>query len=632
MIKKITSENNYCFKNGGIELSNLEKYNFIFGRNGSGKSTISKLLINNRESDTVEWTGEKCGIHVFNSEFIESNMQEDLRGIYTISKNNINIKSSINEKENEKEKLILENNRIEEEILNQKKEINQKKESSKNELWLRYKKLCEEIKYAHNQQSKDKVFTEMENIGESKNMTIEKTSLIKRWEILSSANIVEKEKIVLFNFNNLLKIEYETKKLLTESYVGSENLEIAQKIKGLNSEQWTFQGIEFLKKTENKCPFCDSQINEILINELNQLFDKTYKIANENIINYENVLNEINIKFSNYIETLKNTKQLDDAAHKNSLLITESINCMISYLKSKKTDLTTSIKCDFSLDELISNFQENICSINEEINKYNNIILNKKNEKLSFLKDLWIILYNENIDFLKEHFSSIERIENLIKDNAEKNDTNLLSLENCNKLIEDLNRNYSDIKETCDEINKILKAENFYSFNLKINEKNEGFKIVRENGELANKSLSEGERSFLMFLYFYVMICSAKEELIVFIDDPINSNDNYVMTVVAEMIKKMYQLKHVKQMFVTSHNLFFFGRIINSKMLRDRNSNNSEPNKEINSTFWKIQKNESVSKILNISKGQFKTHYEELWHQVFNENNAKFVENSARRI
>ena len=72
--------------------------NFIFGKNGTGKSTIARTIL---EGSALEWnspTDESLtDIQVFNEEFIEHNIlsTDDMPGVFTISEEDIEIEKEI---------------------------------------------------------------------------------------------------------------------------------------------------------------------------------------------------------------------------------------------------------------------------------------------------------------------------------------------------------------------------------------------------------------------------------------------------------------------------------------------------------------------------------------------------------
>lgn len=89
MIKKIYIGNIATYI-PGVEFE-PKKINFIYGANGTGKSTLSKVLSNEISSSecNIEWnTGTKEDVIVYNKGFVEKNFQNDiaLKGIFSMEK------------------------------------------------------------------------------------------------------------------------------------------------------------------------------------------------------------------------------------------------------------------------------------------------------------------------------------------------------------------------------------------------------------------------------------------------------------------------------------------------------------------------------------------------------------------
>ena len=77
--------------NGPIseKLSDLKKVNFVYGSNGTGKTTIARLIANEAVYPrcTVKWSGEvPLETMVYNRDFIENNFNQsdELKGIFTL--------------------------------------------------------------------------------------------------------------------------------------------------------------------------------------------------------------------------------------------------------------------------------------------------------------------------------------------------------------------------------------------------------------------------------------------------------------------------------------------------------------------------------------------------------------------
>ena len=104
--------------------------------------------------------------------------------------------------------------------------------------------------------------------------------------------------------------------------------------------------------------------------------------------------------------------------------------------------------------------------------------------------------------------------------------------------------------------------------------------MVRPDGNIAS-DLSEGEKNFLAFLYFYCLVQGSStsegdsRRKIVIIDDPVSSMDSNSMFIVCSLIRNMIEVcrnnadnrdpvadgNYIKQMFILTHNAFFHREI-----------------------------------------------------------------------
>ena len=78
----------------------LRKLNFIYGANGSGKTTISKILKSPESygNCSLDWTtGDHEEIVVYNRPFVSKNFEEneDLLGIFTLGEDSIAVQHEI---------------------------------------------------------------------------------------------------------------------------------------------------------------------------------------------------------------------------------------------------------------------------------------------------------------------------------------------------------------------------------------------------------------------------------------------------------------------------------------------------------------------------------------------------------
>ena len=86
MIKSITIRDVACYDHEGVTFDKLAKVNLIFGGNGTGKTTLSRVLedAGQYKSSSVEWEGEPVDVLAYNRDFRERNLQQDIPGVFTI--------------------------------------------------------------------------------------------------------------------------------------------------------------------------------------------------------------------------------------------------------------------------------------------------------------------------------------------------------------------------------------------------------------------------------------------------------------------------------------------------------------------------------------------------------------------
>ena len=89
MIKKIQIRNVATYGDSPVELDNLKKINFIYGANGTGKTTISNVISDcvSYQDCALSWQGGvPLESFVYNRDFMERNFNQsdELKGIFTL--------------------------------------------------------------------------------------------------------------------------------------------------------------------------------------------------------------------------------------------------------------------------------------------------------------------------------------------------------------------------------------------------------------------------------------------------------------------------------------------------------------------------------------------------------------------
>lgn len=436
----------------------------------------------------------------------------------------------------------------------------------------------------------------------------------------------------------------ENEYIWNKKIIGKSDVDIAKLIQNLNINDWVNQGKGYLQD-DNICPFCQKEtITDDFRQQLEKYFDTTYVDLINKIKKYQQ---DYDLHFSNIIEQL-NYIEHEQKQNNNSKLDLERfsiyIKILISQINSNKENLQSKIKEPSRSLELTStkeqfeNIKTVIDSTNEEIKKHNKIVENYQIEKTNLICAIWKFLVksfeNEIKEYTKKHKGLEKGIDSLtIQYNKKQQEYRELSQE-----IKDLEKNITSVQPTIDEINKLLKYYGFLNFEIvpsqiEINQ----YQIKREDGTLAQETLSEGEITFITFLYYYQLTKgSIKEDdvskdRILIIDDPISSLDSNILFVVSTLLKKIINdlrngIGNIKQVIILTHNVYFHKEVsfIDGRDTGRRND----------TYFWILRKNNKVSKFYPYDTNPIKTSYELLWQELKDKEKSSNItlQNTMRRI
>ena len=413
-------------------------------------------------------------------------------------------------------------------------------------------------------------------------------------------------------------------------------------IQRLSINDWINKGREYIE--DKTCPFCQQEtITDNFKNQLESYFDETYltDIKQLNALKQEyndltqNIINQLNGIETNQ-KSLSNTKLDVDkfSAYLKTLVSQNATNNEILNNKvkepSRKIDLI-SIKDQL---DLIMNL---IKSANIEIKKHNDIVENYTASRASLIKVIWKYLieeYNTEISEYNTKKNGLEKgIINVDRLYNEKT-TEYKTLDN---EIKNLNKNVTSIQPTIDEINRTLKSYGFLNFEIVSTEEEGFYQIQREDGTIADATLSEGEITFITFLYFLQLAkggiseAEVNNERILVIDDPISSLDSNILFVVSTLTKDIIkQIKNdrgnIKQLILLTHNVYFHKEVsfIDGRTKTCNNTN-----------FWMLRKNNNVTTLQSFEMNNpIRSSYELLWQELKSDEvkSSLTIQNIMRRI
>jgi len=650
MIESIILKNAASFDSTGVQIDNLKKVNFIYGSNGCGKTTISNFLLNPIDPKfpncSATWkNGTELKTLVYNKEFRVKNFDKGkLEGVFTLGEATKEQKKVIEEKTEKLKQFKIDGEkiRISQNLHKEKQEALESdfKEFAWNSIYKKYQNIFKEA-FVGSMRSGDlfksrllqELTTNKENLQTIDELK-EKASTIFG-EIPQNLNSISQ-----IDFDRIIEIEKDPiwKKII----VGKAVVDIAKLIQKLNINDWVNHGRSYIQENDI-CPFCQQPTITVKFkNQLESYFDETYLkdieflklLKQEYSTLITTIINELN-STELMQKDLKNSKlNLDKFSSSLKTLISQNTTNN-EYQNNKLKEPSRSVEL-VSQNELLTQISELITTANKEIKKHNDIVLDYSNQRNNLVKAIWKFLIEEfksEIDRFSATRKGLETGYNAIETQLKNK---LKDYSDLNSEIKELSKNVTSIQPTIDEINRLLKSYGFNSFEI-VPATEEGFyKIQRENGEIAESTLSEGEITFITFLYFLQHAKggstedNVNEERILVIDDPISSLDSNVLFVVSTLIKEILKdvksdKGNIKQVILLTHNVYFHKEVSYEGL----NRKGEKPQ------FWILRKNYKFSTIQHYNdQNPIQSSYELLWRDIkeWERNSGITIQNTMRRI
>lgn len=640
---------------GSCSIDDLKRVNFFYGGNGTGKTTISKVIDDpdrHEQCDVIWENGNKLETLVYNRDFIDKNFsQGDVRGIFTIGEDSIDVRKQIDELKNKIGPL---NRKINDarNTLNgdngkggkiREKEIIEK--NMEDRCWkvkTKYdKKFSEAMKgyRGDKRKFKEKVLDEK---SRNKSELLSYETLEKNASMIFLQKPVYENPLPAINFEVFERFEKDP--ILQKRVIGKEDVDIAAMIQKLNNSDWVRQGFEFYKENKGICPFCQQQTTENFHKSLSEYFDDSFQKDTNTIVqlqaNYTTEAQKVQREMDALLQ-IRSRFLDDDALDRLAELkvsFDQRIETNMRLLGDKQKESSKPIVLQ-SITDITEPINTLLTEINKDIEENNRIADNVKNEKKQLTSEIWKFIVSELNDEISRYHDEISNNKKATEGLGKTIEENEKEKMECEKKIKALESITTSVDPTQVNINNILKLHGFNSFRIGLGDEPHTYKMIREDGSDAAETLSEGERNFVMFLYFYYLIKGSQsntgvdEDKVVVIDDPISSLDNDVLFLVSALIKELLNDVRkenesrccVKQMFILTHNIYFHKEVTYNSKRQDCALKDE--------SFWLVRKKEKVSEVKRRENNPIKTSYDLLWDEVRNEErNIATIQNVLRRI
>lgn len=583
----------------GVQIDGLKKVNFFFGYNGSGKSTIAKYLRNlsletterNAHFNNCTNAGYDNSLHqilTFNDEFIEHNFRKspDFKGVFSLNETNESIDLQINAEE----KNIEENSSVIDKYKNKKTIIESDKKSKSDALmthcwnqrtaFSNFSKIS--LQYSG---SKPNHLLELRRILDAKPFQpIALQELTEKYQIFFESDLKELNVSVdAKKYFELRRLETKLKKILEEVIIGNESVDIAALIQVLNSRTWVEQGTKLLQPNSATCPFCQKEtIDSDLKKQFEAYFDETYKTkiaAIESLkASYENSTKEF----------LGKLIKIQDV-YNNENIVSNLVVFFTSMFRENIEVINAKIESSNEIKDIVSvNIKKtDLSQVAAGIKSGNQAFSNSDSNKKDLIEEIWKYMAVESDQEIQTYDERLKKYSRIVSKCDEGESSYRKKIETATENIETLRSQTVNTKEAVDNINIILKNAGYEGFIIEEKEKINNisnYHLKRLNTSNSNPifdSLSEGEKNFISFLYFY-QLCLGTDDLsnngskkkLIVIDDPVSSLDSQALFIVSTLIHSLIQRKAedkvnrkllknggIIQVFIFTHNFYFYKEV-----------------------------------------------------------------------
>ncbi|WP_440880306.1 AAA family ATPase [Tenacibaculum sp. C7A-26P2] len=660
---------NSTIRDKGNNIVLFKPINIIYGRNYSGKTTLSRIvraletgnlsekyenpqfevsITDVADSTPNNLTGHGKKIRVFNDDFVKANLRfivnpDESIAPFAIIGGNATIESEIKELKSKLGK----NENIEEEIeatgfYLELKNVSATARNAQLALEKASKSLNDQLSYkATNNPNgikykSDKYGDQNYNINKLKKdiETVVKAS----FQPLTDDEVAQKLNLLRERTNRdvpeiskpnleLSTLNLKAKELVTKSISSSNKID--QLLKDAILNRWVKEGRQLHKEKLEQCSFCGNDISQERWKELDSHFDEESEKLEKEIDSLitktehsiQNIDSELQInknvfysKFHSDLDTLIINRQQTINYIKNELKIVKE------KLQERKDDLLNpkiyNDITDYSkqLEDCWTMFE----TLRTEANEYSNSIGTEKVEAKRLLRLREVSDFKTNIHYdntiadiqsLKETFHSETQNKQAVE---EKIKQQIAQIEDKERLIQDEEKGALKVNEY---------LNNFFGhdfLSLKALEETDDFggkkikfEIVR-NGIKAHH-LSEGESSLIAFCYFMAKLEDVEtkgSKPIIWIDDPISSLDsNHIFFVYSLINAEIISKQEFEQIFISTHSLDFLKYLKRLPSALNKNQ----------CSYFLISRANEISKI-NIMPRYLKdyvTEFNFLFHQIY---------------
>lgn len=666
-------------KKGENEVYNFKDINIFYGRNYSGKTSLSKIIraleiksisskyenpnFRIKLDDDSEITPSNLSnfqhpIHVYNSDFLRENLKflhnedENIESFsVTLGGDNQQTLQRIKElksqlgsnDENSKSGFFLDIQNKANELRDSAINHQNKKQFLEKLLTDKATKNSDSIKNQHERfgnirYDKRSLDTDISEVQKSSYQHLTSDQIQSFENIIQQRELSDPLELPTFNLNFASLVN--STAVILKTIVGSSK-KIEELVNNSDLHKWVETGHP-LHKDRNTCAFCNNEISATRREELQNHFDQeTQKLQSkisEKIQDLDRLLigNEFKVNFNiqHYYQQyhtylLQLSTELQAILDKQKI----SIEKLKKLLEQKNGKLFTEVEVEYPDDhsDKINAVLNKISQIRFECIQLNSELTAKQKEAKNELRlnHVYQFVHNINYSQLKADIETAFDAIDPLQRQLDELKTRKSEIEN---QIKEEEAKLKSEGEACRQINEILQHD-FGHQHLSLeplettstNSQSIKFEIQRLKNGIKTKAhnLSEGECSLISFCYFLAKVqesLSSGQEPIIWIDDPICSLDsNHIFFIFSLIEEKICKEKKFSQLFISTHNIEFLKYLRRIQGVESDNAIGQVGELKRKAGYFLIQRHDNFSTIrqMPLYLSKFLTEFNFLFDQIY---------------
>lgn len=568
----------------GADIGPLGPVNFFFGANGSGKTTISRALADSARftGTTLQWSPATSafGIKVYNCDYVNATLTPagHFPGVFLLGETNIEIQTEIEELTGPSGSIAAAKEglaRLRSSLDVKGSEIESVRSALREAAWAKRDEVPANLRemFTGYNSSKDRLLEHLLDVATANPSAPENFASLAA-EALAVLAEHAQPILELPLVRDIGMQGAPGYSLMGVAVVGSGDVRLAPLIRQLGNADWVQHGRTHLDHSNGLCPFCQQAVPSDLGEQLEAYFDRSYVEQVEQLAEFNRHFESWVQHWDSFLEDLKERPGASESVNVERLATTRAaLELVIGDIRAKISAKLSGPSSIISLPDpspQIEDVNGVIREANEVVRSFNLLLKNRAAAKKSLLERCWVVFARVTLAAELARYEGAMPGHMVGKSAIEQRITSATAdIFTRESRLRELRAKVTSSKPIIGRINRLLDSVGFHNFSLaESTEIQDGYTLVRSNGDVATETLSEGERTFITFLYFAQSLQGSPQDeaepddLLAVIDDPISSLDSDVLYAVSTIVRKIVEdlavgKGRVRQVLLMSHNAHF---------------------------------------------------------------------------